>query len=100
MRDEASWKESRSPLATSAEPPARSSEATAAARKSSASYPAGLGVRKPKGGDKLRQDVQLPNQIIIELSPALIGETQLSVLSQMTCPSLQHRNNLHLHYHC
>jgi hypothetical protein len=33
----------------------------------------GFGVRKPKGGDKFRQDIQLLNQIIIELSPALIS---------------------------
>jgi hypothetical protein len=29
----------------------------------------GFGVRKPKRGDKFRQDIQLFNQIIIELSP-------------------------------
>jgi hypothetical protein len=33
----------------------------------------GFGVREPKCGDKLRQHVQLLDQIIIELSPALIG---------------------------
>jgi hypothetical protein len=35
--------------------------------------PRGFGVRKPKRGDKFGQDVQLLNQIIIELSPALIS---------------------------
>jgi hypothetical protein len=35
--------------------------------------PWGFGVRKPKRGDKFRQDIQLLNQIILELSPALIG---------------------------
>ena len=34
--------------------------------------PWGLGVRKPKRGDKFRQDTQLLNQVIIELSPVLI----------------------------
>ncbi len=32
-----------------------------------------FGVREPKSGDKFRQDIQLLDQIIIELSPALIG---------------------------
>ena len=35
--------------------------------------PWSLGVRKPKGGDKLGQDIELLDQFLIELAPALIG---------------------------
>ena len=35
--------------------------------------PWGFGVRKPKGGDKFGQDVQLLDQVLVELTPALIG---------------------------
>ena len=35
--------------------------------------PWGFGVCKSKGGDKFRQDIQLLNQVIVELAPALIG---------------------------
>ena len=35
--------------------------------------PWSFGVRKPKGGEKLRQSIELFDQFLIELAPALIG---------------------------
>ena len=33
----------------------------------------GFSICEPKGGDKLRQDIELLDQFLIELPPALIG---------------------------
>jgi hypothetical protein len=42
--------------------------------------PWGFGVRKPACGNKFRQYVQLLDQILVELSPALIGRKHLAAL--------------------
>jgi len=42
--------------------------------------PQRFGVCKPEGGDKFGQDIQLLDQIIVELSPALIGGKHFAAL--------------------
>jgi hypothetical protein len=83
---EASWKVSRSPLATSTVPPRRSSAATAAARKVVRLVARCLGVGEAARRHEIRQCDELLDQRIVELVAALVG--QLATISTQRCRNI------------
>ena len=96
VRSEASWKVSRSPLATRTVPPAFSSFAAAAGEKIIRLEARRFRILKAAGGDEFRQHLELLDQGVVEFATALIGRKLLMSIGWdfQRVPGDEHRARL------
>ena len=96
VASEASWNVSRSPLATSAVPPRRSSARRRGCQEIVGLVARRLGVGEAAGGDELRQHVELLDQRVVELAAALVGGKAFVPIGRLVerVPGDQHRARL------